>query len=81
MSVSMTFAFRVRDLNRRGLNVAAIARNLNVTEHDVMEVHRMLYLPINAADEPVNERSDAEHVAAMERMPKRMQDRIQRSRG
>ena len=45
-----TFAFKVRDLNRMGLSVAAIARSMGVDEAAVLDAHRMLYLPVNDSD-------------------------------
>ena len=41
----------------------------------------MLNLPVNDTDEPAYVRTDAEREAELERMPKRIQDRIRRTRG
>jgi hypothetical protein len=76
----MTFAFHVRDLHARGMTVELIAQRVNASVDDVLDAHRVMNLPVNDADEPIQYRSDAERVAALERMPKRMQERIRRTR-
>jgi hypothetical protein len=40
----------------------------------------LLLLPVNNGQEPARERTAAERSAELDRMPKRMQDRIGRSR-
>jgi hypothetical protein len=78
--ITTSFAFRVLDLQRQGLTVAAIARELGADEADVLEAPRMLNLTINDASELCRVRTDAGREAQLDRMPKRMQDRILRSR-
>lgn len=79
-SISTRFAFRVYDLNRQGLSVTAIARNLNASEMEVMDVHHLLYLPVIDAEELLTMPTEVERAVAIERMPKGMQDWIRRSR-
>lgn len=81
MPISLRIALRVDTLNRQGLMVAAIVRTLGVPEGEVMEAHRMLLLAENDTQETVAHRTEAQREAALDRMPKRMQDRIRRSRG
>ncbi|MFO1415018.1 MAG: hypothetical protein U1F10_14155 [Burkholderiales bacterium] len=79
MPMPLPFALAVQRLNRQGLTVAAIAAELDATEDDVREAHRVLYLPVNDSIEPSAERSAAEREAELDRLPKRMQDSIRRS--
>ena len=77
--LTLQFALRLQALNRQGLTIPAIARQLRTSEADVMEAHRLLAMPVNHTQEPPRVRSDAERAAALERMPKRMQDRLRRA--
>jgi len=52
------FVFKVRDLQRRGLNVAAICRRTGASETDVLEAHRIYAVPVNDPTGSGNERSD-----------------------
>ena len=79
MPIITTFAFHVRDLHARGMTVELIAQRVNASVDDVLEAHRVMNLPVNA-DEPIQYRTDAERAAAIERMPKKMQERIRRTR-
>lgn len=76
----LTFALAVQRLNRQGLTAAAIALELGADEVAVIEAHRLLAMPANDSIEPVQERTTAECEAELDRLPKRMADRIRRSR-
>lgn len=78
--LTIQFALKVQALNRQGLTVAGIARQLRATDVDVMEAHRLLGMPVNDSQEPLQVRTDAERATEFDRMPKRMQDRIRRAR-
>jgi hypothetical protein len=80
MPITLQFALRVRDLHRRGLTAKRIAARLGTTLDDVMEAHRLLDLPMNDTDAPFNYRADAEREAERERMPLRIQKRINDAR-
>jgi len=78
--ITTTFASRVRDLNRRGLPLEAIALRLRASEDDVRWAHQILNLLPVGEIEPVTMPTPAEREAMLERLPKKMQDRI-RHRG
>ncbi|MFO1414913.1 MAG: hypothetical protein U1F10_13585 [Burkholderiales bacterium] len=80
MPMLLPFVLAVQRLNRQGLPVAAIAARLGASPDDVIEAHRLLALPANDADAPVNYPSVEDRAAQLDRMPRRMQDRIRRSR-
>lgn len=81
MPITSDFALRVRDLHRRGMTPERIAVRLTASVDDVREACRMLDLPQHGdtSDAPPV-RSDAERGADLERMPKKMQDRIGRAK-
>ena len=79
-TIITTFAFHVRDLHARGITVELIAQRVNASVDDVLEAHRVMNLPANDADESIQYKTDAEREAALERMPKKMQDRIRRTK-
>ena len=70
--ITTVFAFRVRDLHRRGMTVERIADRLSASLEDVMEAHRMLDLPQHGdtSDTPP-ERSDAGHQETASLRPRR----------
>ena len=63
------------------LTAERIAEKLGTSREDVVEGHRVMALPLNDTMEPISYRSDVEREAELERMPKRMQDRIRKARG
>lgn len=82
MPITTRFAVDVRALRRQGMTVAGIVARLGQPEADVLEAHRMLGISIaDQDDEPAPRPSDAEREAAIDRLPKKMQDRIRRARG
>ena len=73
-----------RGLHRDGLTVAAIAARLDVDELSVLEAHRMLAMPVNDVDDEPSSppaRNEAERQAALERLHKRIADRIRHAKG
>ena len=80
MPITLNFALDVQRLNRQGLTVERIARRLRASVDDVREAHRFLLLPVNDMQEPVKHRTDAEREAEFERMPLRVQKRIDGAR-
>jgi hypothetical protein len=76
MLITLQFAFRVREFHRRGLTVERIADRLEASIDDVMEAHRVLDLPLNDTDKPVDYRSDAQREAEFDRLPLRQQKRM-----
>ena len=78
MSITTTFAYRVRELNRQGMPLEAIALRLRASEDDVRWAHEVLrVLPVGEI-EPVTMPTPAEREAMLERMPKKMQERIRK---
>jgi hypothetical protein len=79
MNVDLNFAIRVGRLAREDVPVAAIALRLAATEAAVMDALSALGIPLpGVAPEPRQRPSVQERAAMLDRMPKRMQDRIQR---
>jgi hypothetical protein len=63
------------------MTVAAIAKRLNRTYEEVLEAHRMLGIAMAGESiDPLIPPSDEERAAMRDRMPKRMQDRIDQGR-
>ena len=79
MPIITTFAFHIRDLHARGMTVELIAERVTASVDDVLEAYRVMNLTVNDPDEPIQYRSDTEREAAIERMPKKMQERIRRT--
>jgi len=74
------FAIQVLALRRRGLPVASIARELGRSEAEILAAHGMLGIAIaDRDDEPKPRPTEAEREAMIERMPKKMADRIRRA--
>jgi hypothetical protein len=80
MPIMSTFACRVRDLNRAGLPIEAIALRLGASEDDVRWPHEVLRVLPVGENEPRTERTPPERAAMLERMPKKMQERIRKTR-
>ncbi len=76
-------AVQVLALRRRGMPIAQMAGELGRSEAEVMDAHRTLGIGIaDRDDEPRPAMpTDAEREAAIDKMPKKMQDRIRRARG
>lgn len=81
MPITTRFAVDVRSLRRQGMTVAEIAAHLGQPEADVLEAHRMMGIGIaDLDDQPAPRLSDAQREAAIDRLPKKMQERIRRAR-
>ena len=80
MPITTTFAFQVRELNRQGMPMEAIALRLRASEDDVRWAHLALSLDPVGEIEPRTEWTPAEHAAMLERMPKKIAERIRSSR-
>lgn len=80
MPMLVPFALAVQRIDRQGITVDTIADELAASAADVMEAHHLILLPMNCSVGPGVERSAEQRQAESERMPKRMQDRIRRSR-
>jgi len=80
MPITTTFACRVRDLNRAGLPIEAIALRLRASEDDVRWAHQVFNLLPVGDIEPVAMPTAAEREAMLQRMPKKMQERIRKTR-
>lgn len=87
MPASLQLCMAVTRLRSKGLTVAAIARELEVTPDDVEEAHRQLLLP--TVDDILEDRamraaittpSDEQRQADLDRAPKKMQDRIRKTK-
>ncbi|MET0164989.1 MAG: hypothetical protein ABW318_08310 [Vicinamibacterales bacterium] len=78
MPITTTFAYRVRELNRQGMPMEAIALRLRASEDDVRWAHLALSLDAVGEIEPDTMPTPAERAAMLERMPLRMQKRIQK---
>ena len=80
MPITTTFAYRVRELNRHGMPLEAIALRLRASEDDVRWAHEVLrVLPVGEI-EPVTMPTAEQRAAMLERMPKKMQERIRKGR-
>jgi len=79
MNVDLGFAIRVQRLARTNISVAAIALRLNAPESAVLEALTALGLPLPGELVDPQSRLSGEARAAMrDKMPKRMQDRMNR---
>jgi hypothetical protein len=76
MPITTTFAARVRELNRQGMPIEAIALRLRASEDDVRWAHQVFNLPAVGEIDPVTMPTPAERAAMLERMPLRAQKRI-----
>ena len=81
MPVSTSLASKVLELHRLGYEIPEIARQLRLAIEEVDEVYRMLLIPPNVPHEPSSTHPlPRERDAALDRAPKRMQDRILKAR-
>ncbi len=79
MEVSIQLANQIRRLGRDGHTVGEMADMLGRPEADIMAGLAMLGLPLPGEfDVPHTRLSDAERKALHDKMPKRMQDRMNR---
>jgi hypothetical protein len=80
MPITSTFACRVRELNRQGMPLEAIALRLRASEDDVRWAHQVFNPEPVCEIEPRKERTPAERAVMLERMPKKIQERIRKAR-
>jgi hypothetical protein len=81
MDVTLNLANDVLRLARLDWTVARIAAQLGRPESDITDTLRMLGARLPGVHEaPPAPMSDAAHADMLERMPKRMQDRINKAR-
>lgn len=78
MRIDLGFVLRVRRLHRQVLGGEAIARELRADLVLVSEAHRMLDLPLRDRD-PELPSARAMTDAELDRIPKRIADRIRKS--
>ena len=80
MPVTLQFANQVLKLRRQRMTVAQMAEALGRSEAEILDAHCMLGIAIaDRDDDPPRPRlSVAERDAMIERMPKKMQDRIRK---
>src|SRR4030095_3564665 len=82
MPITTQLANRVLKMRRQGMTIAQMPAHMTLRAAEILDVHQMLGIGIaDKADEPtLTLPSDAEREAMIDRLPKKMQDRIRRSR-